>query len=45
MGLYRTDFEIDDDFGGRQFFPRPVYLTPCWRGSARNWVSARRVKN
>ena len=32
MGLYRTVFEIDDDFGGRQFFSTPRVFNPLLKG-------------
>jgi len=41
IGLSRTVSEINgDSVENRQFSPLPVYLTPVWRGSPWNWVSA-----
>jgi len=49
IGLSCTVSEINGDFRwisheNRQFSPPHVYLTPRWRGSPLNWVSARGQK-
>jgi len=45
MGLSRTVYEIDGDFGRKLHnVPTPVYFAPLLKGFPRNWVSALIVK-